>query len=302
MASPAPGFDLLHVFVAVAQAGGFTAAAHRLGTTKAMVSQRIAMLEAQLGVLLFTRSTRKVVLTQAGERLLLEAAPLLDQLRAAMAGASQGETIGLHGLLRVTAGAAHLSEGLAELLSEFLRMHPGLELDVLATDAVVDLIGEGVDVAIRRGWLRDSSLTATSLGTFKQYVVASPVYAKERGLPTRPRELSDHRAVALTRLRSPMTWEFSGRDGETVVVRLKNVVTCNSPLGVVTLARAGIGIAIAGEPTVREELARGTLLRVLPSWKLPDAGVFAVFPSSQHVPAKTRAFVEFLKSRMRRTA
>jgi DNA-binding transcriptional LysR family regulator len=284
-------FDLLTYFLAVAETGGFTAASHRLGTTKAMVSGRVAQLETQLQTALFSRTTRRVMLTPAGERLFRQSAPLLAQLEEVLA--STGREAGeLHGLLRVTAGVDHLAGGLAQQLSRFAARHPALQLDVLATDEVVDLIGEGVDVAIRRGWLRDSALTATSLGTFEQLLVAAPSF----NAPLRhPRELAELRTIALTRLRAPMTWSFSGPGGEAAVVRVKAAVTCNSPLGVLALARAGAGIAVLGAPAALEHLRTGELVNLLPRWKLPSAGIYAVFPASKHVPPRTRALVAFLK-------
>ncbi len=142
------------MFIAVAEAGGFTAAASRLGATKAMLSQQVGRLEAELGATLFTRTTRKVVLTVEGSRLLGECAPLMARLQEAVDGVGAQEA-GLTGTLRVTVGVDHLHAGFAEPLAEFARLHSGLHLDVLATDAIVDLVADAVDVAIRRGWLKN---------------------------------------------------------------------------------------------------------------------------------------------------
>lgn len=297
MARPPVELNRLAIFVAVAESGGFTAAASRLGVTKAMVSHQVGRLEAELSVTLLTRTTRQVVLTAEGRGLLAECAPLLAGLREAVNRVGAREAP-LSGLLRVTVGVDHLHAGFAEPLAEFARSHPELRLDVIASDAIVDLVGEGVDVAIRRGWLKDSSLTATSLGDFEQWVLASPEYLARCGRPARPQQLSAHRCIAFSALRgAARTWRFSGPGGAKASVRIGEGITCSSSFGVLALARAGGGIASLAAGSAANDVARGALVRLLPDWRLPKAGVYAVYPATKHLAPKTRAFLDFLRER-----
>lgn len=285
----------LAVFVAVAEGGGFTAAAARLGTTKAMVSAQVRQLEAELGATLFTRTTRRVTLTEAGQQLHGECTPLLRELEAALdrvgGGSSGGE---LHGTLRLTAAHDFLSSTLAPRLARFAALHPALHLDLVATDQVVDLVGEGIDVAIRGGWLRDSTLRAVRLDEFEQYLCAAPSYLATHGIPRQPQELAEHRWVALTLLRAPLTWTFV-RKGAQRTVRMQAAARANAPGTVQALVREGLGLSILASFAAEQDLAQGRLVRLLGDWTLPRAGIHAVYPATRHVPAKVRALVDFLR-------
>lgn len=297
MAQIRPDLDRLAVFVAVADAGGFTAAAKRLGVTKTSASQQIARLEEELSTTLFRRTTRKVVLTEEGARLLAECAPLLSRLQEAV-GRLGSERDALSGRLRITVGVDHLNAGFAEPLAEFARLHPRLTLDVLATDSIVDLVAEGVDLAIRRGWLRDSAMKAVSLGEFEQWIVAAPDYLSRHGRPQRPEQLRDLTYVHFSALKEEQSaWLLTGPGGSKISVKMRSNLRCSSPLGVLALARAGGGIASIAAGSALEDIARGTLVRVLPDWKLRKAGVYAVYPASKFLAPKTRALLEFLRAR-----
>lgn len=294
----------LAVFVAVAEGGGFTAAAERLGTTKAMVSAQVRQLEAELGATLFTRTTRRVALTEAGQQLHGECTPLLRELEAALdrVGSSSGGE--LRGTLRLTAAHDVLTSTYASRLARFAALHPALHLDLVATDQVIDLVGEGIDVAIRGGSLRDSSLRATRIDEFEQYVCAAPSYLAAHGMPRQPQDLSAHRWVTLSLLRSPLTWTFS-RKGAQRTVRMQPVARANAPGAVQALVREGLGLSILASFAVQQDLAQGRLVRLLGDWSLPRLGLHAVYPAARHVPAKVRALVDFLRERPappRRTA
>jgi len=296
MARKSVDLDRLTIFVAAADAGTFTAAAARLGATKAMVSQQIARLEEQLSTALFRRTTRKVTLTEEGVRLRAECAPLLASLQEAVARVGEQKT-SLQGLLRVTVGVDHLNAGFAAPLAEFARQHPRLTLDILASDALVDLVAEGVDLAIRRGWPKDSSMRATVLGAFEQWLVVSPDYVKQYGRPTRPKQLEEHTFIVFTALKGAhAALRFTGPGGAKVTARVRGNVRCSSPVGVLALARAGGGIASVASTSAQDDIARGLLLRVLPDWKLPNAGVYLMYPATRHVAPKTRALVDFLRA------
>jgi len=284
----------LAVFTAVAESGGFTAAAARLGSTKAMVSAQVRQLEAELGVSLFTRTTRRVTLTEEGRRLHQESAPLLRELEAVLdrAGGARGA---LSGTLRITVPANYLPGNLSPQLVRFAELHPQLQLDLITSDEVLDLVGEGIDLAIRGGTtLRDSTLRAVRLEFSEQWVVASPAFLTRHGLPRKPEDLAGQRWVALSLLRSPLTWTFT-RGGARRVVRMQAIARCNSSSSVRELVREGLGVSVLLDYMLREDVAQGRLVRLLPDWTLPGVGLYAVYPASRHVPAKVRALVDFLR-------
>ncbi|MEN3030045.1 LysR family transcriptional regulator [Chromobacterium amazonense] len=284
----------LQIFVAVAEAGGFTAAAERLGMTKANVSLQVGRLESQLGVTLFTRTTRRVKLTEAGQALYLDAQPALAALRDALLQAGHGAAE-LSGVLRLTAPVSHMAESVAPAATQFLRQHPKLQLELHASDHMVDLVASGMDLAIRLGTLRDSSLRALKLGEFAQLAVASPAYLKARGVPARPEELADHDWVALTLLKTPLSWPFSGPAGEEATVRTRARIKVDSAASLRTLLLAGAGVSVLDSFSVQEDIRQGRLVHLLPQWTLPKGGVYAVFPPGRHAPAAARAFVEFYR-------
>ncbi|MCD5328784.1 LysR family transcriptional regulator [Chromobacterium piscinae] len=291
----------LQIFVAVAEAGGFTAAAERLGMTKANVSLQVGRLEAQLGATLFTRTTRRVKLTEAGQALYLDAQPALAALRDALLQAGHGAAA-LSGTLRLTAPVSHMAESVAPAATQFIRRHPGLQLELHAIDRMVDLVAEGMDLAIRLGTLRDSSLRALKLGEFAQRLVASPAYLRERGMPGHPGELVGHDWVALTLLKTPLTWCFAGRDGEEETVRMRARIKVDSAASLRSLLLAGAGMSVLDSFSVQEDLRQGRLVHLLPQWTLPKGGVYAVFPPGRHAPAAARAFVEFYRVMLARPA
>ncbi|OHX21328.1 LysR family transcriptional regulator [Chromobacterium sphagni] len=291
----------LQIFTVVAEAGGFTAAAERLGMTKANVSLQVGRLEAQLGATLFTRTTRRVKLTEAGQALYLDAQPALAALREALLQAGHGAAA-LSGVLRLTAPVGHMVESVAPAVAQFVHLHPELQLELHANDRMVDLVAEGMDLAIRLGTLRDSSLRALKLGEFAQQLVASPDYLLRRGLPQRPEDLADHDWVALTLLKTPLTWRFVAADGAEAPVRMRSRLKVDSGASLRTLLLAGAGLSVLDSFSVQDDIREGRLVHVLPQWTLPKGGVYAVFPPGRHAPASVRAFVEFYRVFLARPA
>jgi DNA-binding transcriptional LysR family regulator len=284
----------LAVFTAVVEGGGFTAAAARLGSTKAMVSAQVRQLEAELGLTLFTRTTRRVSLTEGGQRLYQESAPLLRELEAVLdrAGRAAGS---LSGTLRITVPANDLPGNLSPRLARFAEAHPQLQLDLISTDEVPDLVGEGIDLAIRGSTvLRDSTLRAVRLDDSAQWIVAAPALLARNTLPRKPEDLAGLRWVALSLLRSPLTWTFS-RGNARRTVRMQAAARCNSPSSVRELVREGLGASVLLDYMLREDVAQGRLVRLLPDWTLPGVGLYAMYPASRHVPAKVRALIDFLR-------
>lgn len=286
----------LLTFAAVAEAGGFTAAADRLGTTKARVSLAIGRLESELGTTLFSRTTRRVTLTEAGEALHARCVPLLREAQTVLAEVAEGEGAELGGTLRLTASVDHASQSLAGVVAAFAALHPRLQIELRTSDRVVDLVKDGLDLGLRMGWLRDSTLRATRLGDFDQYLVTSPAYLERHPAPAAPEDLANHTWVALTLLPTPLTWTFTREDGESRTVRMNAPLRTDSAGTLRALLRHGAGVSVLDQLSAEASIARGELVRLLPEWRLPRGGIYAVHPPGRHVPAKVRAFIDFYKA------
>lgn len=298
MAVAGPDLNQLWLFAAVAESGGFTAAAQRLDATKAKVSLAVGRLEAQLGVALFARTTRRVALTDAGQALYEQSVPALRSLQEALAQAGQGGA--LAGTLRIGAPGDYAAHQLSPAVAEFAQRHPGLQVDLRSSDRVVDMLREGIDVSLRLGWLRDSSLRAARLGGFEQVLVASPGYLKRAPPVSRPADLARHEWVALALLPTPLTWKFTSARGQVRTVRVSGRLKTDSVASLRALLQSGAGISVMDQFTAGEALRSGKLVRVLPQWSLPRGGVYAVFPPGRHLPAKVKAFVDFYKDWLER--
>lgn len=288
----------LSTFDHVAQAGSFTGAAERMGVAKAKISVQIARLERQLGVALFARTTRQVALTDAGRALHAQCQPLLGGLADALAQAGS-ERAELSGMLRVSCTLQQAMQSLGPALVSFAALHPRLQVDLRTDDRVADMVAEGIDLSFRMGWLRDSTQRAQKLGDFQQSVVASPAYLARRGSPTHPQELAQHDWVALSLMRTPLTWRFEGSEGE-VAVQMKSRLQVDSPGALLAVVEAGAGVTVLEERTIKGALAAGSLVRLLPEWSLPRGGMYAVLPPGRHVPARVRAFIDFYRDYLAR--
>ena len=281
-------------FDAAVKAGSFTAAAERLGVAKAKVSIQIGRLEKRLGTSLFTRTTRQVMLTDAGRRLHDECQPLLQGMQEAIDRLGAGKsTVG--GTLRLSTSVNHAARSLAPAISAFARLHPDLHIDLRTDDRIVDLVAEGIDLSIRMGWLRDSSLRAVKLGEFEQYVVAAPDYLQRVGHPQQPEDLAQSEWIALTLLPTPQTCKFTSAAGRTKLVQMKPRIRVDSPDALRAMLLHGAGFSTVDAYNVRADIKAGTLVRVLDNWSLPRGGIYAVYPPGANVPAKVRAFIDFYR-------
>lgn len=293
--------NLLPLFAAVAELASFTAAAERLGVAKAKVSLGIARLEAALGVALFMRTTRRVALTGAGRELLARCAPLLHGLGEALVG-TRGAAPAVAGTLRISCSVEYATHTVAPAASRFAARHPQLEVDLRCSDRVADLVKDGIDLAFRIGWLRDSSQRAVRLGSFEQILVASPDYLHRAGTPKTPQDLAGHAWVALDLLSAPLTWRFSSaREGSTTV-RMQAHLRTDSPSALRALVEAGAGVTVLDADTCRASLRAGSLARLLPQWELPSGGIHAVFPPGRHLGTNAKAFLEFFRAGLAGTA
>lgn len=292
--------NALLLFAAVAETGGFTAAADQLGVAKAKVSLEIGRLEAQLGVSLFARTTRRVALTDAGQAVFDACVPALRGVQATLAQLGEAEAgTALGGNLRIAATVDQAVQSLAPAIAAFAALHPALQIDLRTSDHVVDMVKEGIDVAIRMGWLRDSSLRATRLAEFSQTVVASPTYLRAHGTPRQPQDLAAHRWVALTLMATPLTWKFTGPAGLAETVRMRSGLRVDSAATLRALLECGAGISVMAMPNAAAAIDAGLLVPLLQDWTLPAGGVFAVYPPGRHLPPQVRAFVDFYAARLK---
>ena len=277
-------------FVAVAQASNFGVAARRLGRSTSHVSREIARLEDRIGQRLFYRTTRHVSLTEAGERFIVRCRQLIDERDEALAEVfDEGEE--LKGHLRMTCPVVFGEGVVVPLLNQLLTENPQFSVDLLLTDEVVDMVGQGIDLAIRFGQLRDSRLVATRLMSRTRALCASPAYIQAHGAPQRLEDLNAHSC-----LRSTVdTWVFE-RDGEPYVHRPHGRFSCNSGYGTLVAALGGLGLCRLPDFYIRPYIKAGALVELLSQYQPPDEGVWAVYPNRRHLPAKVKAVIARLQS------
>ncbi len=290
--------DAIAVFIAVADHGSFAAAARRLGRSPASVTRAVADLESRLGVRLLTRTTRAVSTTEAGQRFLGGAKRVLADLDE-IERAAAGQGTAPRGELRLTAPILFGRLHVLPIVTEFLDRFPEVQAALALVDRPVDLVEEGLDVAVRIGALGESSAVATRVGALRRIVVASPDYLARRGTPQRPADLSDHDVVAFSGIAGVEHWVFreAARD-VNVAIRPRLVVSTAE--AAIDTARAGFGLTRVLSYQAAEDVARGSLLRVLPGYEGDEVPIHLVYPGGRHPPPKLRAFLDFTTPRLRR--
>jgi DNA-binding transcriptional LysR family regulator len=277
----------LETFVAVADAGGVSPAARRLGLPKSIVSRRLARLESELGAVLLTRTTRGAALTEAGATFREHAARVCAEMETARDSiAPEGD---VRGLLRVSAPLSFGPTHIAPVLAELARRHPHLQVHASYTDRKVDLVAEGFDVAIRLGYLSDSSLIARRIRSFRGRLVASPAYLAAHGTPTTPEDVANHAAL----MQGTETWQL--KDGDRVrTVHPHGRFKADNGQALVSAALAGLGIAALPDFLIDEHLASGALVPVLVGFPPPEGGLYVVRPTGAHAPRKVRVLAEIM--------
>lgn len=284
------------IFSHVVEAGSFSAAAGRLGIAKSAVSKHVSLLEQHIGVRLLNRSTRGLSLTDSGETYYQNCAKMVEAAEEARrcTSALQDEP---HGTLRIASPASFGVRHVAPHLQEFLQLHPALKAELLLDDQVVDMVQEGIDVAIRVGWLPDSSLRARKLRDAPRLLCASPAYVERMGLPKTPDDLVEHDWVIFTLLPTPYRCTFT-RKQESKTVHIKGRVKTNNGSAVRTLLLEGAGVGVLSDFLVSDDIAKGRLVQLLPDYTISDAGIYAVFQDQQLQQAKIRRFIDFLAERL----
>ncbi|KJY82809.1 LysR family transcriptional regulator [Vibrio galatheae] len=289
-------FSTIPIFVTVVESGSFSTAASKLNITKSAVSKRITQLEDELGIRLINRTTRKLSLTEAGQR-------YYDYVEQSLSLAKQGidavsELQGNpRGTLKITAPMSFGVLHIAPLIAEFLDRFPDVEIDLNLEDRMVDMVEESFDVGIRIGHLPLSNLIAKRLAPCKSVLCAAPEYLSRNGNPEKPSDLSHHSCLQYSYYRGGSEWSLISSSNEFRVIPKGRLVVNNSE----AIRRAVLGgSGIANLPTfiAGKDIAAGKLQVVLPDYALPNHAIYAVFPQRKHMPLKVRAFIDFVSEKL----
>jgi DNA-binding transcriptional LysR family regulator len=283
----------MEMFVRVVESGSFSAAARDLDMGQPAISKTIASLEDRLGVRLLTRSTRKLSPTEAGTAFFERAIRAIGEANEAEA-AAQGAGAGLEGRLRISAPVTFSRLHLVPKLGSFLDAHPGVQLDLVMDDRMVDLVAENIDAALRLGVLTDSALKARKLGQTDRLVVATPAYLARRGVPRTPADLLKHDGIIYGQSSGGQEWLFRRSTSETSV-SLKARLKLTAAEGVREAVLAGQGFAIASRWMFAPELKSGEVVGILDEWTLPAMDLWVIYPSGRLTSAKARAFIKWFE-------
>jgi DNA-binding transcriptional LysR family regulator len=294
-----PDLEALAIFAKVAETRAVTAAAAELGLSAPTVSKALARLEHRIGARLFNRTSRRLVLTEAGQALAPRAARVVADAEAAEAEMlMQAETP--RGRVRLGAPMSYGISQVAQVLPDFLALYPLVSVDLHLSDARMDLIGEGFDALLRIGVLADSSLLARRLASVPMMLVAAPAYLDQRGRPAHPSELGTHACFGYAYTQDRGGWRFRGADGTEVSVVTSGRMTGNNGEALLPALIAGLGIARMPHFIAAAALSDGRLEPVLPAWALPEVSLHLLTAAGSPQPARVRVLVDFLVQRLSR--
>lgn len=289
-------FSAIPVFVAVVECGSFSAAALKLGMTKSAVSKRISVLEDNIGVRLFNRTTRKLTLTEAGER-------FSDYARNSLLLAQEGfSTVSQYqgsprGTLKINAPMTFTRLHIVPYIKEFLNCYPEIQIILSMDDNIVNMVEGGFDVGIRIGKLKDSSLIARKLVNCKSVLCASPDYIKQHGKPSVPDDLLKHNCIYYSLFQAGVEWTFFKNDKPVKVEPKGNFIVNNSD-AICDVLFQGLGICQMPTFIVSEHLVKGRLIPLLEDFSLPEHAIYAVYPERKHLPEKVKVFIDFMKQKL----
>ncbi len=283
----------MRAFIEVVEAEGFSAAARKIGRSKALLSKYVRELEDELGALLLNRTTRQFSLTEAGHTYYRRASEIVREIDS-LADSVRESSGDVRGRIKLTAPRTFADAPVGESLIDFAKQHPDIVLEIHLDDRFVDLVEEGFDLAIRISRLESSSLIARRLAPFSIRVCGAPELIEQVGMPTHPRDLARAPCIIDTNGRWLANWPFRGDDDETISVAVSGPIEVNSPIAARAAAVAGLGFAVLPDFIAAPEIMSGRLLPVLDERILQGGGIFAVYPHRRYLPAKVRVFVDFL--------
>jgi DNA-binding transcriptional LysR family regulator len=287
----------IRLFIRVVETGSFSKASVDIGITQPTATKHVAALEARLGARLFHRSTRGVTPTEVGAayydkcKLIARELEEADNLAALMQTRVQGS-------LRISTSVAFGRRVLTPLVLRFMQQHPGLHVELSFEDRYVNLVEQGLDLAIRMGRLADSTLGALTLGHNPWVLVGAPGYLDVHGVPTRPADLSAHAALIYSSVQGDERWSFTGADGAAVSVAVKGPLRSNNLSALLSAARLGLGLAVLPWYVAHESVQAGAVRPLLAQWALPAQEVHAVYPSPRLVPTKVTGFARWLQAQL----
>ena len=280
----------LDIFARVVSAGSLSAAGRELDLSPAVVSKRLRRLEDRLGTRLLQRTTRQIALTEAGQGYYERIVPILAGIEEAEAFVTRRSTLA-RGTLKISVPTAFGRMHIAPHLRDFMEKNPDLNVNLMLNDDIVDIVGEGFDLAVRIGELSDSSLVAKRLASVKRVLVASPAYLKTRNAPLTPAELGEHCCIAP---HNGEPWKLEGPNGAEII-RPLGPLTTNSSEVIREATLAGVGIALRSTWEIGPELSSGKLVRILPQYEgNKSIAIYALYPSKRFLPAKVRLFIDYL--------
>ena len=288
-----PDLEAWAMFAAVVEHRSFTDAAKALSVSKATVSKAVTRLEQHLDTSLFSRTSRRLALTESGKRLADHAARILAEGQAAEE-AARRETTELSGTVKLGAPMTFGLLRVAPLIAEFTKLHPGVDVDLHLSDARIDLIEMGLDATIRIADMPDSSLRARRLADMNVHVVASPAYLDKRGRPTHPADLSGHDCLCYSNVPTPDVWRFVGPGEQNVAVQVRARITVNSGEAMLPALVTGVGIARLPDFIVGDAIAAGDLEEILIDWRPPPLGLHLVTPPSRLRSGRVEALLDFI--------
>ena len=287
----------IQLFIRVVETGSFSRASRDLGLTQPTATKHIAALEARLGARLFHRSTRGATPTEVGAVYYDKCKQIAQQLEEAddLAALMQQR---VQGSLRISTSVAFGRRVLTPLLLKFMQQHPGLQVDLGFDDRYVNLVEQGVDLAVRMGRLADSSLGARYLGRNPWVLVGAPTYLEAKGKPRRPQDLVQHDALIYSSVQGDDRWSFTAADGQVLQVPVRGPLRSNNLSALLSAARLGLGLSLLPWYVAHESVKAGAVQPLLQAWRLPEQEVHAVFPSPRLVPAKVASLATWLQGQL----
>ncbi|GAB5508459.1 MAG: LysR family transcriptional regulator [Rhizobiaceae bacterium] len=288
----------MRAFIEVVEAEGFSAAARKIGRSKALLSKYVRELEDELGALLLNRTTRQFSLTEAGHDYFKRATDIVNDIDALAE--SVRERLGdVKGRIKLTAPRTFADADIGHSLIDFARDHPDITLDVHLDDRFVDLVEEGFDIAVRITRMQDSSLIARKLRPFSIRLCGSPELIEAIGRPEKPQDLAGKPCVIDTNGRWLSNWQFKNADGDAITVQVDGRLEVNSPIAAREAAISGLGFVGLPDFIAEPALESGKLVAILDDWLPPAGGIYAVYPHRRYLPAKIRVFVDYLAQWMK---